>query len=66
MVGGPSSIPGVLLGTFFMFVVPELFRQFAEARYLIFGLAMILIMIWRPKGIWPVKFGKIPNYVIKE
>ncbi len=66
LVGGPSSIPGVLLGTFFMFVVPEIFRQFAEARYLVFGVAMILIMIWRPKGIWPVKFGRIPNYLTKE
>ena len=66
LVGGPSSIPGVLLGTFFMFVVPEMFRQFAEARYLVFGVAMILIMIWRPKGIWPVKFGKIPKYITKE
>ncbi|WP_025209076.1 branched-chain amino acid ABC transporter permease [Hippea sp. KM1] len=66
LVGGPSSIPGVLLGTFFMFVVPEMFRQFAEARYLVFGIAMILIMIFRPKGIWPVKFGKIPNYITKE
>ena len=66
LVGGPSSIPGVLLGTFFMFVVPEMFRQFAEARYLVFGVAMILIMIWRPKGIWPVKFGRIPNYLTKE
>ncbi len=66
LVGGPSSIEGVLLGTFFMFVLPEIFRQFAEARYLIFGVAMILIMIWRPKGIWPAKFGRIPKYIIKD
>jgi len=66
LVGGPSSIEGVLLGTFFMFVLPEIFRQFAEARYLIFGVAMILIMIWRPKGIWPAKFGRIPKYVFKD
>ena len=66
LVGGPSSIEGVLLGTFFMFVLPEIFRQFAEARYLIFGIAMILIMIWRPKGIWPAKFGRIPKYMFKE
>ncbi len=65
LVGGPSSIGGVLLGTFFMFVVPEMFRQFAEARYLIFGVAMILIMIWRPRGIWPAKFGRIPKYFFK-
>ncbi len=66
IVGGGSSIPGVLIGTFFMFVVPEIFRQFAEARYLIFGIAMILIMIWRPKGIWPAKSGRIPKYIIED
>ncbi len=66
LVGGPSSIEGVLLGTFFMFVLPEMFRQFAEARYLVFGIAMILIMIWRPKGIWPAKFGRIPKYFFKD
>lgn len=66
LVGGSSSIEGVLLGTFFMFVLPEMFRQFAEARYLVFGIAMILIMIWRPKGIWPAKFGRIPKYIIKD
>jgi branched-chain amino acid transport system permease protein len=66
IVGGPSSITGVLFGTFFMFVVPQIFRPFADARYLVFGLAMILIMIFRPEGIWPAKFGKIPQYVIRD
>ncbi len=63
IVGGESSIPGVLIGTFLMFVVPEIFREFATARYFVFGIAMILTMILRPKGIWPVKFGKIPDYI---
>jgi|GEM_PF-6119536 len=49
-----------------MFVVPEIFRQFAEARYLIFGIAMILIMIWKPEGIWPAKFGRIPKYMVNR
>ncbi|HKK01466.1 MAG TPA: branched-chain amino acid ABC transporter permease, partial [Desulfuromonadales bacterium] len=65
IVGG-SSIPGVLIGVAIMFVLPEVFRQFAEWRYFIFGFAMILAMILRPKGIWPAKFGKIPAYLTKE
>ncbi len=64
IVGG-SSIPGVLLGVAVMFVLPEAFRQFAEWRYFIFGFAMILAMILRPKGIWPAKFGRIPGYLTK-
>ncbi|MBZ4655977.1 MAG: branched-chain amino acid transporter, permease [Thermoanaerobacter sp.] len=66
IVGGPSSIVGVLLGTFIMFVLPEIFRQLAEARYFVFGIAMILAMVLRPKGLWPHKYGRIPEFVKKE
>lgn len=65
IVGG-SSVPGVLLGVFVMFVLPEIFREFATWRYFIFGFAMIFTMILRPKGIWPAKFGKIPERIYKR
>ncbi|SHJ29827.1 amino acid/amide ABC transporter membrane protein 2, HAAT family (TC 3.A.1.4.-) [Malonomonas rubra DSM 5091] len=64
LVGG-SSIPGVMLGVFVMFVVPEIFREFATWRYFIFGFAMIAAMILRPRGIVPATFGKIPKFLIK-
>ncbi len=65
LVGG-SSVPGVLIGVFVMFVLPEIFREFATWRYFIFGFAMIAAMILRPRGIWPATFGKIPKFLIKE
>jgi len=65
IVGG-SSVPGVLIGVFVMFVLPEIFREFATWRFFIFGFAMILAMILRPRGIWPATFGKIPKFLIKE
>lgn len=64
IVGG-SSIPGVLLGVFLMFVLPEIFRDFATWRYFIFGIAMILTMILRPRGLWPARFGNIPKELIR-
>jgi len=64
LVGG-SSVPGVLLGVFVMFVLPEIFREFATWRYFIFGFAMIASMILRPRGIVPATFGKIPKFLIK-
>ncbi len=64
IVGG-SSVPGIILGVFVMFVLPEIFREFATWRYFIFGFAMIFTMIVRPRGIWPAKFGKIPKALIK-
>ena len=55
LVGGQASIPGVLLGTVLMFVVPQVFRELAEYRYFVFGIAMIVVMVLRPQGIWPRK-----------
>ncbi len=60
IVGG-SSVPGILLGVFVMFVLPEIFREFSTWRYFIFGFAMIFTMILRPRGLWPAKFGRIPK-----
>ncbi len=53
LVGGQGSIPGVLLGTALMFVVPQVFRGLAEYRYFVFGIAMVVVMVLRPQGIWP-------------
>lgn len=65
LVGG-SSVPGILLGVFVMFVLPEIFREFATWRFFVFGFAMIGAMILRPRGIVPATFGKIPKFLIKE
>ncbi|MBC7324976.1 MAG: branched-chain amino acid ABC transporter permease, partial [Moorella sp. (in: Bacteria)] len=43
VLGGPGSIPGIMVGALGMFVLPELFRGFVKARMLVFGLAMILM-----------------------
>lgn len=59
LVGGQGSVPGVLLGTAMMFVVPQIFTEFAQYRYLVFGIAMILVMILRPQGIWPARKGTL-------
>jgi len=65
IVGG-SSVPGVLLGVFVMFVLPEIFREFATWRFFIFGFAMIVAMILHPRGIVPATFGRIPKFLIKD
>lgn len=57
LVGGQGSVPGVLLGTAVMFVLPQVFAGFAHYRYFVFGIAMILVMILRPQGIWPARKG---------
>jgi branched-chain amino acid transport system permease protein len=48
---GGSGQYGVILGAFLFIGLPEvLARIFASARMLIFGLAMMFMMIWRPQG----------------
>lgn len=52
ILGGGSN-RGVLLGAVLLIGLPELFRDFASARMLIFGLAMVVMMIFRPQGMLP-------------
>jgi branched-chain amino acid transport system permease protein len=66
LVGGSASLPGIIIGTFVMFVLPELFTEFKESRYLIFGAAMVLTMILRPNGVWPATFGNIPKFLKRK
>jgi len=58
VLGGMGSVPGVILGALCIVAIPEILRdllgtQLANARYLLFGLALVLVAIYRPQGIWP-------------
>ncbi|MDR2825566.1 MAG: branched-chain amino acid ABC transporter permease [Deltaproteobacteria bacterium] len=53
ILGGPGSIPGVLLGAFLITGLPELFRELQSYRLLLFGAAMVMMMIFRPQGLIP-------------
>ncbi len=51
VLGGMGSQLGVAIAALVMIGGFELFRDLAEYRMLVFGLAMVLIMIWRPRGL---------------
>ena len=51
VLGGLGNIWGAMLGALVLGVLPELLRGFAVYRMLIFGVIMILMMIFRPQGI---------------
>ncbi|MEG0053206.1 MAG: high-affinity branched-chain amino acid ABC transporter permease LivM [Comamonas sp.] len=55
VLGGMGSQLGVILAAIILTVLPEVAREFSEYRMLIFGLVMILMMIWRPQGLLPMK-----------
>lgn len=51
VLGGMGSIPGVILGAAVFMVLPEFLREFQNYRMLIFGGAMVLMMVFRPQGL---------------
>ncbi|MEA3076167.1 MAG: branched-chain amino acid transport system permease protein [Actinomycetota bacterium] len=53
VLGGMGTVPGALLGSAALFVLPEKLRAFQDKRLLLFGLALILMMRFRPEGIVP-------------
>jgi len=53
IVGGMGSIPGVLVGSMALVGLPELLREFADYRLLVYGAALVAMMLLRPEGLWP-------------
>lgn len=51
VLGGMGSSIGVIIAAFTLTLLPEFLRDFAGYRILLFGLLMILMMIWRPNGL---------------
>jgi branched-chain amino acid transport system permease protein len=55
VLGGMGSQVGVVLAAIAVTILPELAREFSEYRMLIFGAAMVLMMVWRPQGLMPMR-----------
>ena len=69
VLGGMGHVPGVILGAILLYAIPEILRFVAKPaqeaifghevvapealRMLLFGLAMVVIMLYRPAGLWP-------------
>ncbi len=69
VLGGMGNIPGVILGAVMLTLLPEVLRYTMEPlqmalfrrviidaetiRLLVFGIALVAIMLYRPAGIWP-------------
>jgi branched-chain amino acid transport system permease protein len=53
VVGGAGNRWGVIVGAIVVGYFPERFREFADFRVLVFGLALMLLAIFRPQGLLP-------------
>jgi branched-chain amino acid transport system permease protein len=74
VLGGMGNVAGVVLGAVLLTVLPEALRYIgplqqrwlgqvmvdpADLRMLLFGLALVLMMLMRPEGIWPARRRRI-------
>ncbi|MBI5651986.1 MAG: leucine/isoleucine/valine transporter permease subunit [Chloroflexi bacterium] len=53
IIGGMGSIPGVIVGALVLVGLPELLREFADFRLLVYGAVLVLMMLVRPEGLLP-------------
>jgi branched-chain amino acid transport system permease protein len=53
VLGGMGSIPGVIVGAFALIGTPELLREFAEYKLLVYGAVLVAVMVLRPEGLIP-------------
>jgi len=58
IVGGIGSLPGVIVGALILVGLPELLREFAEYRMLMYGALLIVMMLARPEGFLPSEVTK--------
>jgi branched-chain amino acid transport system permease protein len=70
VLGGMGNVAGVVLGAVLLTALPEALRYIgplqqswfgevmvdpADLRMLLFGLALVLMMLLRPEGLWPAR-----------
>jgi branched-chain amino acid transport system permease protein len=55
VLGGMGSITGVVLAATILTILPEAFREFSEYRMIVYALALIVVMIVRPKGLMGIR-----------
>jgi branched-chain amino acid transport system permease protein len=53
VVGGQGNRWGVILAAALLTWAPEKFRFLSDARFLLFGLALMALAIFRPQGLLP-------------
>ncbi|MHA6623018.1 branched-chain amino acid ABC transporter permease [Pseudonocardia sp. DLS-67] len=51
VLGGSGNKVGVMLGAFLIVYIPDRFQVIAEYRFLIFGVAIMVLMVFRPQGL---------------
>ena len=51
VLGGSGSMAGAILGALVISYGPERIRNFSDRRYFVFGVVLVLVMVFRPQGL---------------
>ena len=55
VLGGMGSVVGVVVAALVLTILPEMLRDFADYRVLIFGVLMVFMMLWKPRGFLSIR-----------
>lgn len=62
MIGGLGNPLGAILGAVLLTVLPEVLRAYADYRLLLYGLALVLVILLRPSGLITRQHG--PSWLV--
>jgi branched-chain amino acid transport system permease protein len=57
VLGGSGNMYGAIFGAILVAYMPERLRNFADKRVFVFGIVLVLMMVFRPEGILPKRVG---------
>lgn len=59
IIGGLGSVPGVIVGALMLIGLPEILRELADYRLLVFGMLLVGTMLLKPEGLVPPSTPRI-------
>ena len=65
VLGGLCSIPGSIIGAIILVLAPEFMRFLADYRMVLYGLMMVVIIIFKPEGFWGSRY-RVKNYWLRS
>ncbi len=61
ILGGMDNLMGVAFAAVLLTILPEKFRAFQDYRLLVYGIIVLLMLLFRPSGLFPMKLRVFKN-----
>jgi ABC-type branched-subunit amino acid transport system permease subunit len=63
ILGGLDSVVGVIFGALLLTILPEKLRLLSDYRFLVYGIVLMVMLIFRPKGLFPFRVRSFAGLV---